>query len=122
MGTAFLTCQESGVPESYRKAILSAREDQTRVTRAFSGRPARGISNRFMDEIENEPQSILPFPWQNNLTRSLRREAARQDRSEFLSLWAGHGMRLAGRQSAAELVERLARETREAIEGLQRMV
>ncbi len=122
MGTAFLTCKESGVPEAYRKAILSTREDQTRVTRAFSGRPARGISNRFMDEIEHAPESILPFPWQNNLTRSLRREAARQDRAEFLSLWSGQGTRLARRQSAAELIERLARETREAIEGLQRMV
>jgi nitronate monooxygenase len=118
MGTAFLTCQESGVPEAYRNAILSAHEDQTRITRAFSGRPARGISNRFMNEVEASPDAILPFPWQNILTRSLRREAARQDRAEFLSLWAGQGTRLARRQSAAELVERLARETREAIRRL----
>ena len=48
MGTAFLTCHEAGVPDAYKEAILRAREDQTRITRAFSGRPARGIVNRFM--------------------------------------------------------------------------
>jgi nitronate monooxygenase len=108
MGTAFLTCRESGISEAYRNAILSAREDQTRITRAFSGRPARGIVNRFMSEIDAPPQEILPFPWQNNVTRALRREAARQNRSDYLSLWAGQGVRLAEKQSAAELVDRLA--------------
>jgi nitronate monooxygenase len=64
MGTAFLTCHEAGVPAAYKEAILTAREDQTRVTRAFSGRPARGIVNRFMREIESEngEDAILPFP------------------------------------------------------------
>src|SRR5215831_1024097 len=51
MGTAFLTCKEAGVPEAYKEAILNAREDQTRITRAFSGRPARGIVNRFMTAV-----------------------------------------------------------------------
>jgi nitronate monooxygenase len=122
MGTAFLTCHESGVPEAYREAILAAHEDQTRITRAFSGRPARGIANRFMDEVESSPKAILPFPWQNSLTRSMRREAAKQGRAEFLSLWAGQGTRLARTQSAADLIQRLARETRDAIGRLQRIV
>jgi nitronate monooxygenase len=122
MGTAFLTCHESGVPEAYREAILAAHENQTRITRAFSGRPARGIANRFMDEVEASPNAILPFPWQNSLTRNMRREAAKQGRAEFLSLWAGQGTRLARGQSAAELVERLAGETREAIRRLQQVV
>ncbi|MGH7320002.1 MAG: NAD(P)H-dependent flavin oxidoreductase, partial [Candidatus Rokuibacteriota bacterium] len=46
MGTAFLTCDEAGIPEAYKQAILAAGEHQTRLTRAFSGRPARGIVNR----------------------------------------------------------------------------
>jgi len=121
MGTAFLTCDEAGVPEAYKDAILSAHEDQTRVTRAFSGRPARGIVNRFMTEVEWVGEdAILPFPLQNVLTRSLRREAAKQGRAEFLSLWSGQAARLARRQSAAELVARLAREMDTAIAGLQR--
>jgi nitronate monooxygenase len=119
MGTAFLTCDEAGIPEAYKRAILAAREDGTRMTRAFSGRPARGIVNRFMTEVERTGETaILPFPLQNSLTRPLRAAAAKQERAEFLSLWAGQGVRLARRQPAAELVARLAKETAEAVERL----
>jgi nitronate monooxygenase len=120
LGTAFLTCDEAGVPEVYKKAILDAREDQTRLTRAFSGRPARGIVNRFMLEVERNDaaDAILPFPLQNQLTRPLRNAAAKQGRAEFLSLWAGQGIRLAQRQAAALLMERLASETERVIQRL----
>src|SRR5690242_1586673 len=118
MGTAFLTCHEAGVPDVSKQAILNAREDQTRITRAFSGRPARGIVNRFMMEMEQDEASIPEFPIQNSLTRPLRTAAAKQGRAEFLSLWAGQGVRLARRQSAAELIERLTREMEEAVKRL----
>ncbi|MGH9357455.1 MAG: NAD(P)H-dependent flavin oxidoreductase [Terriglobia bacterium] len=110
MGTAFLTCDEAGVPEAHKRAILAAREHETRVTRAFSGRPARGIINRLMLEFEAAPEIILPFPLQNALTRPLRNAAAAQGRAEYLSLWTGQGVRLARRQSAANLIARLAGE------------
>jgi nitronate monooxygenase len=61
---------------------------------------------------------ILPFPLQNTLTRPLRTAAAKQARSEYLSLWAGQGLRLARRQSAYELIARLERETMETLERL----
>jgi nitronate monooxygenase len=113
MGTAFLTCDEAAIPDAYKKAILKAREHETRLTRAFSGRPARGIVNRFMTEVEGRsaPDAILPFPLQNALTRPLRNAAAKRGRAEFLSLWAGQGVRLARRQPAAALIARLASET-----------
>jgi len=111
LGTAFLTCDESGIPEAYKQAILNAHEDQTRITRAFSGRPARGIMNRFMREMDSAQEEVIPhFPLLNALTRPLRKAAAEHGRAEFLSLWAGQGVRLARRQSAAELIARLARE------------
>ena len=123
LGTAFLTCDEAGVPDVYKQAILDAHEDQTRITRAFSGRPARGIVNRFMSEVEAPwwPQqfSILPFPLQNALTRPLRTAAAKQGRAEFLSLWAGQGVRMARRMTAADLVQALAAETDAAVRRLQ---
>jgi len=50
MGTAFLTCEEAGVSDAYKVAIVRARDNDTRLTRAFSGHPARGIVNRFMRE------------------------------------------------------------------------
>jgi nitronate monooxygenase len=120
MGTAFLTCDEAGIPEAYRQAILSAHEDQTRLTRAFSGRPARGIINRFMTAVDRDdtPEAILPFPMQNALTRPLRTAAAQQGRAEFLSLWAGQGVRLARRQPAGALIARLADETAAAVRRL----
>jgi nitronate monooxygenase len=118
MGTAFLTCDEAGIPDAYKAAILAAREDGTRLTRAFSGRPARGIVNRFMTEVDRAPESILPFPLQNALTRPLRTAAAKAGRAELLSLWAGQGVRLARRQPAASLVARLVKDTEDAISRL----
>ena len=123
MGTAFLTSHEAGIPESYKATILAAHEDETRVTRAFSGRPARGIVNRFMTEVESgsDSEAILPYPLQNDLTRSLRGAAARQDRPELLSLWAGQGVRMARREAAGELVARLVDETAAAIAAIARL-
>lgn len=120
MGTAFLTCDEAGVPEAHKEAILKAREHETRLTRAFSGRPARGIVNRFMTEVDrgDAAEAILSYPLQNALTRPVRNAAAKQGRAEYLSLWAGQGVRLARRQSAADLIARLADETDAAIRRL----
>ena len=121
MGTAFLTTEESGCPRAYKDAILAARETDTRVTRAFSGRAARGIVNRFMNEVESRgPSANLGYPFQNALTRSLRSESARQNRPEFLSLWAGQGLRMARRESAAALVSRLVRELDATMTALHR--
>jgi nitronate monooxygenase len=102
----------------YKEAIVRARDDETRLTRAFSGRPARGIVNRFMREVDPHPDAILPFPLQNALTRPLRTAAAKAGRAEFLSLWAGQGVRMARRQGAGDLVTRLAAEADAAIERL----
>ncbi|HEX7005326.1 MAG TPA: nitronate monooxygenase [Trueperaceae bacterium] len=117
MGTAFLTCHEAGVPEAHKEAILTAREDSTRVTRAFSGRPARGVRNRFMDEIEAAAEP-LPFPLQNSLTRGMRKAAARAGRGDLISLWSGQGVRLGRRTGAAELVAAVAAELEATISRL----
>jgi len=117
MGTAFLTCDEAGIAEAYKEAILKAHEQDTRVTRAFSGRPARGIVNRFMEETDGAADAgvILPYPLQNMLTRPMRNAAAKQERADYLSLWAGQGVRLARGQSARDLIARLVEETEAAI-------
>jgi nitronate monooxygenase len=120
MGTAFLSCDEAGIPVAYKKRILEAGEHETRLTKAFSGRPARGIVNRFMTEVDHPGAShtILPFPIQNALTRPLRIAAGKQNRAEYLSLWAGQGVRMARRQSGGALVAKLATETEETIRRL----
>ena len=63
-------------------------------------------------------RAILPFPLQNQLTRPLRNAAAKQERAEFLSLWAGQGIRLAQRRTATQLVESLTIDTETAIRKL----
>ena len=121
LGTAFLTCPESGIPAAHKHAILAASEHETRITRAFSGRPARGIVNRLMDELDSNPAAILPYPLQNALTRPLRTAAGEQGRAEYLSLWAGQGVRLARELRAADLVRQIAREAGQALrDGDQR--
>ena len=71
-------------------------------------------------ELNHADDAILPFPLQNALTRPLRTAAAKQGRAEFLSLWAGQGVRLARRQTAAELVARLAKEIDATLDALQK--
>jgi nitronate monooxygenase len=118
MGTAFLATPESGAPQAQKDALLAAHEDATAVTRAFSGRAARGLRNRVMDEFERDPSAIAPYPLQNALTRAMRTAAAKAGRTEYLSLWAGQAPRLARSLPAGELVSVLARETDEAIARL----
>lgn len=107
MGTAFLACREAGTSNAYRKKLLESAQRQTKTTRAFSGRLARGIENRFMKEMDAKPDSILPFPAQNKLTRDLRTAASSQDNPDFLSLWAGTGAGELWTGSAYELIENL---------------
>jgi nitronate monooxygenase len=110
MGTAFLTCEESGAHSEFKKAVLEASEDETAVTRVFSGRAARGIKNRFLIEVGEYEEELPPFPVQNALTRDVRTAAQRQDRPEFMSLWAGQAVRLARPTKAAELVRSVVEE------------
>jgi nitronate monooxygenase len=110
LGTAFLVCPESGAPEAHKRAILGARENTTAITRAFSGRPARGISNAFMGRLAGREEIVLPYPLQNILTRTMRGAAAKRGESGYMSLWAGVGLTRARALPAAELVRRLVDE------------
>ena len=115
LGTAFIPCPESGAPEVHKRAILEAREDDTRVTEKFSGKPARGLANRFMRDAAAFPQ--IAFPAQNVLTGKLRQASAKAGKDDFYALWAGQAVPLARALPAVELVATLERE---AIEALRR--
>jgi nitronate monooxygenase len=109
LGTAFLACPESGASDVYKRAILAAKQDTTVVTRAFSGRPARGLKNAFIASVDGK-ELILPYPFQNALTRPMRTAAAQQGVADYLSLWAGQGVARARVMPAADLVARLIEE------------
>jgi nitronate monooxygenase len=106
LGTAFLPCPESGASDAYKRAILGAKEDTTVVTRAFSGRPARGLRNTFMASVDGR-ELILPYPLQNALTRPMRTAAGQQGFADYLSLWAGTGVARARAMPAGDLVASL---------------
>jgi nitronate monooxygenase len=110
LGTAFLTCPESGAPDAYKQALLSAQSDTTVVTRAFSGRPARGLRNEFIALLEGREGAILPYPLQNSLTRPMRTAAAKIGNAGFLSLWAGQGVARCRAMPAADLMRQLVDE------------
>jgi nitronate monooxygenase len=111
LGTAFLTCPESEAAPVYKAALRQARDDQTRVTRVFSGRAARGLINDFMTRLSPVEGEIPPYPIQNALTRPIRQAAAKANRPEFMSLWAGQAASMSRNLPAAELVAVLVRET-----------
>ena len=112
LGTAFLPCPECGTAEAHKQAILAAKKDTTVITRAFSGRPARGLANEFIARLKGREDAILPYPPQNVLTRTMRTAAAKRGDGEFLSLWAGQGVTRARAMPARHLVRRLVEEMR----------
>ena len=120
MGTAFLACRESGVPEAYKAAVRAARDDQTVITRAFSGRPARGLVNEFILAMHAREPVIRPYPWQNATTRAMRDAAASRADTRFMALWAGQAAGLARDRPAADLVGELVREVDQCLESLSR--
>src|SRR5580658_252833 len=71
MGTAFLACEESGANTLHRNALLNGQAKQTALTRGFTGRLARGIHNRLMEELNRKATEILPYPLQRGLVRNL---------------------------------------------------
>jgi nitronate monooxygenase len=110
IGTAFLRSPESGISDAYREALDTASADATTLTRSFTGRPARVLSNRATREIEE----ALPYPAQMSMTGPLR-EA---DPRAFAPLFAGQSAALARRAPAGELARDLARGADELLERL----
>jgi len=116
IGTAFLMCRESGASDRHRAALTDrARARRTILTRAYTGRLARMLANRYTDEMAKPPSEILPYPFQNELTREIRYAAARAGRDDLLPFYGGQSAPLASLRSAAELVAVLAEETGAAL-------
>lgn len=118
LGTAFLNCPESGIASAWRTQLLQACDDSTRLTRTFTGRPARGIVNDFMEKMRPYEASIPLYPIQNALTTGMRQAAAIQDRPEFMSLWAGQGVSLSRPMPTAQLVQTLADELKQVFKSI----
>ena len=94
MGTAFLACEESGARQLHRQALREKKAGRTALTKGFTGRLARGIHNRMLEELNRPEVEILPYPLQRELVRSLVVPAEAAGRSDLLPLWAGQSASL----------------------------
>jgi nitronate monooxygenase len=109
LGSALLRSPECGASAAYKDALAGIEDTSTRLTRAFSGRWARGVVNRFMQEID-AAGDIPEYPIQNRLTQDIRAAANAQGRAECVSLWAGQAAGLSTTEPAGDVVRRLQRD------------
>lgn len=117
LGTAFMLCDEAGTAQAQR-AEIEAGARETALTRAFTGRPARGLVNRFLSA--NSGDAPAAYPQLHYMTKPLRAAAAQEGDPEAMSLWAGQAYSLARSLPAADLVRRLGAEAEQAAEATQR--
>ncbi|GGY12116.1 nitronate monooxygenase [Streptomyces djakartensis] len=103
LGTAFLATSESGAHALHKQALTNPLFVRTELTRAFSGRPARGLVNRFVRE--HGPYAPAAYPEIHHLTAPLRKAAAKAGDAQGMALWAGQGHRLARELPAGQLME-----------------
>ncbi|MBA0126258.1 nitronate monooxygenase [Haloechinothrix sp. YIM 98757] len=113
MGSAFLRATESGTSPVYRDALAKAGRG-TRFTRAFTGRPARGLMNRFISE--HSAYAPVAYPQLHHMTKPIRAAATEAGDPEAMSLWAGRTYQLAEEKPAAEIIASLAKQARDALD------
>ena len=106
LGTAFLRCPEAGTSQVHRTAL--AGNTPTELTRAFTGRMARGIRNRMLDELSDLAPSA--YPELHYLTAPLRQAGRERGEPNVVNLWAGQAYPLAEQRPAASVVAKLVQE------------
>ena len=110
IGTALLCTPEAGTSAPYRQALLDARYPDTIVTRAFTGRFARGLANQFA--LDHDGQAPQAYPEVHHLTRPLRAAAIQASDTSVPNLWAGTGWRQLSAEPAATIIRRIAADAR----------
>jgi len=94
MGTAFLACEESGASLLHRQALRGKKAGHTALTKGFTGRLARAIHNRVMEDLNRNGTEILPYPLQRELVRNLAIAAEAAGRADLVPMWAGQSANL----------------------------
>ena len=94
MGTAFLACEESGASRLHRETLRQRNAGHTGLTKGFTGRLARAIRNRLMDNLNRNGTEVLPYPLQRELVRNLAIAAEAAGRADLVPMWAGQSANL----------------------------
>ena len=110
IGSAFIASNESKAIDAYKDAVQKMTDTDAVLTRAFSGRWARGVRNKFMNAVDQADISIPPYPYQNSLTTPLRALAQKRNNKDFTNLWAGQSAGTCERLPAGEIFMKLVRE------------
>lgn len=105
VGTVLLTAYECEASQAHKQAILNSKEAATTLTKAFTGKYARGLKNKFTEQLKEA--EVAPYPIQHYLTLHIRKESAKQNKPEYMSLWMGENSYLAKEASVKEIVEQL---------------
>ncbi|PJO41746.1 NAD(P)H-dependent flavin oxidoreductase [Lysinibacillus xylanilyticus] len=106
IGTALLVADECEISPLYKNALLQSKKQQTTITRAFSGKPARGIANGFTERMKDAV--VAPYPLQNDLTTTIRKESAKQGKGDYLSMWMGEKSYLVNQSGTVKsIIEKL---------------
>ncbi len=108
LGTAYLFCPEANVSPIYRQALGSTGDKGTALTNLFSGRPARGIVNRFLEESGPMSDLAPAFPYAATLVAPLRIASEKAGSTDYMQMWAGEAAGLARSMPADELTKKLA--------------
>ncbi|OON68888.1 NAD(P)H-dependent flavin oxidoreductase [Hymenobacter sp. CRA2] len=111
VGSAFLASDESQAIATYKARVQQATDTSTVLTRAFSGRWARGLPNDLIVRVEQSGLPIPPYPYQNSLTTLLRAAARASNNAELTALWAGQACASARAQPSAAILRHLVEET-----------
>lgn len=108
LGTAYLFCPEANVSPIYRRALKEASENATVLTNLFSGRPARGILNRFLRESGPNSGAAPAFPYAATLIAPLRSASEKAGSTDYMQMWAGQAAALGIAMPADQLTRKLA--------------
>ena len=120
IGTAYLRTPEATITEIHRLALAGARDDATRLTNVFTGRPARGLVNRFVSEAGPLSPDAPPFPLAAGAAAPLRAAAEKRGSGDFSPLWAGESAALAREEGAEALTRRLWADAEAVMSALSR--
>ena len=110
LGTAYLLCPEANVSRLYRTALEQVADNGTVLTNLFSGRPARGILNRYISDAGLMSSAVPPFPYAATLVAPLRTASEKAESTDYMQMWAGQAAKLATPLPADQLTRKLAAE------------
>ncbi|WP_172282731.1 NAD(P)H-dependent flavin oxidoreductase [Chryseobacterium sp. LAM-KRS1] len=117
IGTAFLACEESGALPVHRDALFSESSKNTRLSRAYTGRLGRGITNEILKDLSEKQIPHLPFPLQTTFMSSLRKAALEQGKNEMVFFWGGQIAPVLKHKSASVLMDSLITEASKILPG-----